>query len=258
MSLESGRKLGLTASIITVIVPIVTVALYGFFLFSIISTITNAITGRGSTPIPSSLPFLSFGIIWIAFAAVGIISFVGLILFIVAMHQLSQYYNEPIIFRNIIYSLVISIVGAVVLVAILFAVIASTLMNTVVSTPTAASSFVWALPIIALIVVFAVAIAIGVVSTLLYKRAFNKLAEKSGVHSFDTAGLLILIGVFIPIVSWIGWIFAASGFNALKPKPYSPMPTAPTITTQIKFCRNCGMANNVNAAYCKNCGKKLP
>jgi uncharacterized membrane protein/ribosomal protein L40E len=261
MSLESGRKLGLTASLINVIVPIVTVALYGFFLFSLISTITNAITGGGSTPIPSGLPFLSLGIIWIAFVAVGIISFVGLILFIVAMHQLSQYYNEPIIFRNIIYSLVISIVGAVALtvalIAILFAVIASTLMNTVVSTPTAASSFVWTF-IIALIVVSAVAIAIGVVSALLYKRAFNKLAEKSGVHSFDTAGLLILIGVFIPIVSWVGWIFAASGFNALKPKPYSPMPTAPTITTQIKFCLNCGMANNVNAAYCKNCGKKLP
>jgi len=257
MSLETGRKLGLTASLINVIMPIVTVALYGFFLFSLISTITNAITGRGSTPIPSGLPFLSLGIIWIAFVAVGIISFVGLILFIVAMHQLSQYYNEPIIFRNIIYSLVISIVGAVVLVAILFAVIASTLMNTVVRTPTAASSFVWTF-IIALIVVSAVAIAMGVVSALLYKRAFNKLAEKSGVHSFDTAGLLILIGVFIPIVSWVGWIFAASGFNALKPKPYSPMPTAPTITTQIKFCRNCGMANNVNAAYCKNCGKQLP
>jgi len=257
MSLESGRKLGLTASLITVIVPIVTIALYGFFLFSLISTITNAITGGGSTLTPYSFPFLSFGIIWIAFAAVGFVSFVGLILFIVAMHQLSQYYNEPKIFRNIIYSIVISIVGTVALFAILFAVIASTLMNTVVRAPTAASSFVWTF-IIVLIVAFAVAIAIGVVSALLYKRAFNKLAEKSGVHSFDTAGLLILIGVFIPIVSWVGWIFAASGFNALKPKPYSPMPTAPTITTQIKFCLNCGMANNVNAAYCKNCGKKLP
>jgi ribosomal protein L40E len=130
-------------------------------------------------------------------------------------------------------------------------------MNTVVSTPTAVPSFVLTF-IIVLIVAFAVAIAMGVVSALLYKRAFNKLAEKSGVHSFDTAGLLILIGVFIPFVSWVGWIFAASGFNTLKPKPYSPMPTAPTITTQIKFCLNCGMANNVNAAYCKNCGKQLP
>jgi ribosomal protein L40E len=130
-------------------------------------------------------------------------------------------------------------------------------MNTVVSTPTAVPSFVLTF-IIVLIVAFAVAIAMGVVSALLYKRAFNKLAEKSGVHSFDTTGLLILIGVFIPIVSWVGWIFAASGFNALKPKPYSPMPTAPTITSQIKFCRNCGIANNVNAAYCKNCGKQLP
>jgi len=257
MSLETGRKLGLTASLITIIVPIVMVALYSVLIFSLISTFQNLFISGGSTPIPSGSPFLSSGIISIAFIALGFISFIGLILFIIAMHQLSQYYNEPIIFRNIIYSIVISIVGAVVLVAILFAVIASTLMNTVVSTPTAASSFVWAF-IIALIVVIAVAIAIGVVSALLYKRAFNKLAEKSGVHSFDTAGLLILIGVFIPIVSWVGWIFATSGFNALKPKPYSPMPTAPTITTQIKFCLNCGMANNVNAAYCKNCGKQLP
>ena len=145
MSLETGRKLGLTASLINVIVPIVMVALYGVLIFSLIFSIQNAIISGGSTPIPSGSPFLSFGIIWIAFIALGFISFIGLILFIIAMYQLSHYYNEPIIFRNVIYSIVISIVGEVALFAILFAVIVSTLMNTVVRAPTAASSFVWSL-----------------------------------------------------------------------------------------------------------------
>jgi len=80
------------------------------------------------------------------------------------------------------------------------------------------------------------------------------------VHSFDTAELLLLIGVIIPIVSWIGWIFAAIGFNQLKPKPLENQPiystTAPP-PTQVKFCPNCSASNDINSLYCKNCGKSL-
>jgi Protein of unknown function (DUF996) len=114
-----------------------------------------------------------------------------------------------------------------------------------------------------LVAVIAAAFAIVIVSAFFYKRAFNKLGEKSGVHSFDTAGLLILIGSFIPIVAWIGWIFAASGFNSLKTKPaesssaYYTIPTSPPTATQNKYCPYCGTVNNVDATYCKNCGQQL-
>lgn len=259
MSLESGRKLGLTASLISVIVPAIIVVLYGFLIFSIIAAIPTAITGGGSTP-PFGSSFF-FGVIWIAFIGLGFISLIGVILFIVAMYQLSHYYNEPGIFKNTIYSLVVSIVGAVTLVAILLAVIISTITIPIVSTPPAAFP-ASGLFLVGFVAIIGAAIAIGIVSALFYKRAFNQLGEKSGVHSFDTAGLLILIGVIVPIVSWIGWIFAASGFYSLKPKPTESsstytVQTAPTTTTQNKYCSYCGTANNVDAAYCKNCGKKL-
>lgn len=94
-------------------------------------------------------------------------------------------------------------------------------------------------------------------------RAFNKLKEKSGVDNFGTAGLLMLIGVFIPIITWIAWIFAAMGFNKLKaaptPSPYVPYSVNPPLstTTQIKRCPNCGAENLIDALYCSSCGKPL-
>jgi len=261
MSLESGRKLGLTASIIYVIVPVIIVALYGFLIFSIIAAISTTISNRGAPTIGS--PFLSMGVIWIAFIGVAFISLLGLIMFIVAMYQLSHYYNEPSIFKKAIYSLVVNIVGVAALFAIVFTVIISVITSTRTNTTPASSPTLGLFIIVIFVVMFVAAIVIGIVSNLLLKQAFDKLGEKSGVHSFGTAGLLILIGVIVPIVSWIGWIFAASGFNSLKPKlneSYSAqytVPTAPSTTVQNKYCPYCGTANNLDATYCKNCGKQL-
>jgi uncharacterized membrane protein len=49
--------------------------------------------------------YLAFFII---FAIVGL---VGYILFILAMHQLSHYYKESGIFKNIVYALIVTIIG---------------------------------------------------------------------------------------------------------------------------------------------------
>ncbi|MGD0644174.1 MAG: DUF996 domain-containing protein [Candidatus Bathyarchaeia archaeon] len=260
MSFESGKKLGLIATIIYVTMPAILAVLYGFFIFSLIAAFSFAFRGGGSTS-PFGFSFLSFGIIEIAFAVVGLISLIGLIMFIVAMYQLSQYYNEPGIFKNTICSLVVSIVGGVTLIATVLAVIISTItIQRVSTTPTLSPAA--GLFSIGLLAIIGIAFVIGIVSALFYKRAFNKLGEKSGVHSFDTAGLLILIGVIIPLVSWIGWIFAISGFYSLKPKPtessfaYYTNPTAPP-TTLNKNCPHCGTANSIDATYCKNCGNKL-
>ena len=107
------------------------------------------------------------------------------------------------------------------------------------------------------------ALAFGIVNGVLYMRAFNKLKEKSGVDNFGTAGLLYLIGVFIPIIAWIAWIFAAMGFKKLKAAqplhtyvPYSVHPPLST-TMQTKRCPNCGAENLTDALYCSSCGKPL-
>jgi uncharacterized membrane protein len=258
MSLESGRKLGLTASIITVAVPVIIVVLYGFLIFSIFATISTTVTGGGNTPFGS---FLSLGVISMSFIGLGLLSLIGGILFIVAMYQLSQYYNEPGIFKNIVYSLVVGIAGAGALVAIILIAIFSAISRASTSPTTAAS------PGLALFEIFSVIgafLVIGLVSAFFFRRAFNKLGKKSGVPSFDTAGLLILIGVIVPFVSWVSWIFATMGFNSLKPNSpetstftnATPQTTSPIIT-QKRFCPYCGIENTPDSIYCVICGKKL-
>ena len=56
--------------------------------------------------LPSAFVIILFGVI-------GVIAFVGFILFVVAMHRLSQYYNEPSIFKNTLYGFIVNIVGAI-------------------------------------------------------------------------------------------------------------------------------------------------
>jgi hypothetical protein len=91
-------------------------------------------------------------------------------------------------------------------------------------------------------------------------RAFNKLKEKSGVDNFGTAGLLYLIGIIVPLIAWIAWIFAAKGFNKLKAAPavapYS-IPPPMSSTTPTKRCAHSGPDNYGAASSCRNCGKTL-
>jgi hypothetical protein len=87
--------------------------------------------------------------------------------------------------------------------------------------------------------------------------------EKSEVDNFGTGGLLYLIGMIIPLIAWIAWIFAAMGFNKLKTIPATPQTgsyyTQPSLssTTQTKRCPNCGTENKVDEILCGNCGKTL-
>ena len=268
MSLESGRKLGLTASIIYVVVPVITVVLYGFFILSIIAAASSAFTGGGSTS-PFGASFLSSGVISIAFIGLGLLSLVGFILFIVAMYQLSHYYNEPGIFKNMLYGLVVAIVGSVSLAVILIAIIISTITNNRANTaPTIAPAI--GLVIVGLLALIVAFLAIIIISAFFWKRAFNKLGEKSGNNNFNTAGLLILIGAALSIVgvggfiSWIAWIFAAMGFNSLKQKaaetsafPYFTPHTEIPNLAQKRFCPYCGIENTPDSVYCVVCGKKL-
>jgi len=262
VSLEPGRKLGLTASLIIVIVPVITFILYGLFFLSLFGLVSSGLTG-GSPVFGSLFPI---GIL-IALSVVGIIGFVGFILFIISMHSLSQYYNEPGIFRNVIYSFLVTIIGYVALFVTGLAV-AFTAITSLKSSSTSGLSGAWFIGLILGIV--AAALVIEIVSALLLMRAFNKLGEKSGVQNFNTAGTLYLVGTVLTIVFigslivWIAWIFAAMGFNSLKPKtnetttfPYANPQTPPTNLTQKRFCPYCGIENTPDSIYCVNCGKKL-
>ncbi len=92
------------------------------------------------------------------------------------MNQLSHYYSEPGIFRNVIYSLIVSIVGGVALIITMIAVFFVSLTSSIGRTSSAAPTF--GAFIIALIAIVLVALVIGIASALLNKRAFNLLGSK--------------------------------------------------------------------------------
>ena len=264
MSFELGRKLGLTASLIAVIVPVITVILYGLLFLSLFGIISSALTGGSQTFVGSLFP----SGIAIAFIAIGIIGLIGIILFLVAMNSLSQYYSEPGIFKNALYGFLINVIGTVALVVIAFALVITTAVSSATSSTPGLSGAGFITVFLGVIVG---ALVISVVSAVLYMRAFNKLGEKSGVHSFNTAGLLYLIGAVLAIVLvggllvWIAWIFALSGFNSLKPKTAEPstisystqQPPATYSQEQKKFCVYCGAEISLDSVYCPNCGKQL-
>lgn len=271
MSLELGRKLGFTGSLIEIIAPVLMIITLVVFLFYLFATAISSISSGQS---PATPTFPSFAASEIFLILIGIAWFIGYVLFIIAMHHLSQHYNEPAIFKNTLYGFIVNIVTAVALVTIEIILIFTSItrVSTGTTTPTippSISSFLTEF-IIGYLAVLAVAFILAIVSGIFYMRAFNKLAEKSGVDNFKTAGLLYLIGAATAIIGigaliqWIAWIFAAMGYRSLKPKEpltspsnYTvPQPTAFSIMEK-RHCPYCGSENNANAIYCSACGKQL-
>lgn len=255
MSLESGKKYGFTASMINIITPVISIALMlGLFIYQLsrISTVTPAPFGTG----------IYMGI----FAVIGVVSLIGLILFFLAMNHLSHYYNEPAIFKNALYGFLITVIGGVVAIIIEFTFIAGLASRFPSANTTATITPIISQFIIGFIAIIGIAFLFGVISAVLYWRAFSKLAEKSSVENFKTAGLLYLIGILLTVVGvgvilvWIAWIYAAMGYRQLKPLPAAtqvyPSMGTPNVSGRI-FCSYCGTENDANAIYCKQCGKPL-
>jgi uncharacterized membrane protein len=261
MSLESGRKFGYYASLMNVILPIVSIGVTVAIIFSIIATSARGITS-GTAVAPTFLGFLGGGLI-IFLIAIGVTGVVAYIMFMYAMYSLSNYYNEPAIFKNVLYAFILSLVSGGVVVALVLGGLISAFVGFSPGNTSSAANPAFMQIILLYAVVIVVALAFGIVNGVLYMRAFNKLKEKSGVDNFGTAGLLYLIGIIVPLIAWIAWIFAAMGFKKLKAAPvaaqYASYSTQPPMSTteQTKRCPNCGTENYGDASYCRTCGAVL-
>ena len=256
MSFESGKKLGTTASLINVILPVIGAVVAVAFVVSIIfATASRAVTGTSS----SGVGLLSLGLL-IPIIAVAVLAIAGYVMFMVAMHRLSAYYNEPGIFKNVLYALVLVIVEYILIFALEFAFIFSSITR--ISSPSTSPNILTTFPLF-LIAVLVGAVVFGIVNGWLYMRSFNKLKEKSGVDNFGTAGILYLVGTIVPVVGWIAWIFAYMGFRKLQPAS-AAIPTVsypyqqPVNSMPMKrVCPHCGAINNADALYCTSCGKPM-
>jgi uncharacterized membrane protein len=181
----------------------------------------------------------------------GLITIVGLILMLIGVKGLADYYKEGRIFNNMLYGTIAGIVGVVVAGAVAIGVLINSLSSflykifpgwngdwTTLSgmTPTTANlTFSDIVPfLVAGVAVFAILFVSTIIVTLLYRRSLSSLRDKSGIGLFGSAGTILLVGAVLGIVLigyiiiWIGLLLLAIAFFQLRPLPIQPMPTTQT------------------------------
>ncbi len=137
--------------------------------------------------------------------AVGVLAFVGFILFLVAMYGFSRDYCERRIFNYVLYGLLIGIVAAIVAVIVMIAYFlvyfASILPSSASSMPSSSQIQSLLMPYFAsFLAVFGFIALINIVLDVL---AFNLLGGKSGVPMFRTAAKVLLAGGLLMAVSGV-------------------------------------------------------
>lgn len=182
-------------------------------------------------------------------AYTSILSLIGLILVLIALNGLANYYNERGIFNNALYGILAGIVGIVVSAAILFTAGIGFLnaigidLATLISDPAAFSQIDWTslvtlqdvLPYIAVAALGLVVLFVFfVLSAFFMRRSFNLTAAKTGVGLFSTAGLLLLIGAILTIIliglllMFIAAILLIVAFFQIRSQPAAAVPPPPT------------------------------
>ena len=166
----------------------------------------------------------------------GILSLIGIILLLIGLKGLANFYKEEGIFNNALYSIIIAIAGCVVGIGVIATSAVSALadlgidwaniedwgnIGTDVGTVfadfdlSAIATLLGAL-LVGLIILFVTMI----ISMYFLRKSMNQLSTKSGIGLFGTAGIVVLIGAVIPVIGlliiWIGFILATVAFFQMK------------------------------------------
>jgi uncharacterized membrane protein len=166
----------------------------------------------------------------------GIISLIGIILLLIGLKGLANFYKEEGIFNNALYSIIIAIVGCVVGVGVIAVSAVSALadigidwaniedwanvgtdMTTVFTDFDISAIFTLLGALLIGLIIFYIVL---IVSMYFLRKSMNQLSTKSEIGLFGTAGILVLIGAVIPVIGlliiWIGFILATVAFFQLK------------------------------------------
>jgi uncharacterized membrane protein len=191
---------------------------------------------------------------------VPFLSLVGIILLLIGLKRLADYYKNNGIFQNALYGLIFGIVGIVAA-----ALVILSLVFGFVIAPIGGFAFFGGI-IVALIVAF----IFYLLTAIFYKKSFDILAEQTGEKIFGTAGLLLLIGAVLTIIiiglliMFIAWIVLTVAFFSIKtPEKFqvaapATQPQPPVaVAAGKKYCRHCGGENKTDSVFCEYCGGKL-
>jgi uncharacterized membrane protein len=180
------------------------------------------------------------------FAYSMVISLIGLILLLIAMYGLANYYQESGIFNNALYGVITAIVGGIATVAVVFIALVDFLAELGLSPENMSawtaglSGMDWtnigfniignfiAYILVALVVLFVFVI----ITAIFFRKSLGLLSTKTGVGLFGTTGLLILIGAVLTIIVvgllliWIATLILAIAFFQMKPQQSQPAMSA--------------------------------
>ncbi len=166
----------------------------------------------------------------------GILSLIGMILLLIGLKGLANFYKEAGIFDNALYSVIIAVVGCVVGVGVMAtsAVLALADLgidwaniedwaNIGTDIGTVFTDFnlsTIAALLGALLAGLVILWATLIISMYFLRKSMNQLSTKSGIGLFGTAGILVLIGAVVPVIGlliiWIGFILATVAFFQMK------------------------------------------
>lgn len=184
-----------------------------------------------------------------------ILGAVGLILVLVALHSLADYYHDPSIFSNALYAFVAVIIGVITAVGVIVGTVLLNLdkLKTFVSQIYPGWNGDWAslqgmtpdtnalqsgnidfsviVPILIGILAFAVVVWVfAIIATFFIRKSLKTVSDKSTVGLFGTAGLLMLIGAVLIValgfgilLVWIGTLILAIAFFQLRPLAPAPV-----------------------------------
>jgi uncharacterized membrane protein len=186
--------------------------------------------------------------------AIPFLNLIGIILVLIAMNGMAEYYDDEGIFKNALYGFIFGVVGVIALIAVIIMFAFGFAVVSPVVGPFAGIGLV--LMVVIVLYVF------SLIAAIFYRSSLNRLSEKSGEQMFNTAGLILLIGAAIPLIGevlkFIAWILAAVGFfNIKKPTQLPTTPPAVSVPEEKRFCQFCGVQIPTNAAFCPKCGKKI-
>jgi uncharacterized membrane protein len=200
------------------------------------------------------------------------IGIVGIILLLIGMKGVSDFYKDPVIYSDAFKGVIFGIIGIIALSVLWVVGIFGGMLLGAFTLGIGAAIGAIALIAISLVVAF----VFYLLMALNFRKAFNALEQRSGQHLFHTAGTLLWIGAILTIIIvgaflvWIAWLIAAIAFFSMnfgtpqqsyQQQPYGyqapPPPPAPSASAG-RFCPNCGAPVDRNATFCPNCGKQLP
>lgn len=192
-----------------------------------------------------------------------VIGIIGLILLMIGLKGIAEHYQEQGIYQNALTGVIFGIIGLIIVAALSFGSILGSWFS--ISSVGASISYI-VLSVVALIFLF----IFYLLMAINFRKAFNLLAQKTGNHTFETAGLLLFIGAILTIIVvglvlvFIAFLLASVAFFSMSSLPpsqtssYSSTASTTSIPSATRYCSNCGAPiNNPAAQYCPHCGTQL-